>query len=1023
MTSPATLRRSAAHVDRPSRRRWFRRALPWLPAAAFALGSLPSAAVAQTVTTEQAAPPADFVTTAPLTVQGPNGWLKALDFTTTGDNVLIEAGGLITTQPGGASAGQFTASAPGFGGPSVTVEGQLFVGAVPGYQGTTAAGGPEVRPAFPPAAGPRTATGLLSLSGFGTLLDVSGGAGQVAAGSLDVSNFGTVEIGDLGAGRVDIFGATTVDGFGSRVTAGAGGVFNGNTLLLRNGGLGEADGAGSQFNLTGDATVNGGESSLQSTAGGAVSGTALNLVNGGLAEVLGAGSTMTFSGAVNVDGADALRESRLLVGSTFNAASNGGQFQAGSLNVSGGGRALVASAGAQATILGGAAVNGAGSRLEIREAGAFAGSSLAVTGGAAASVDGAGTSLTLTDAATVDGANSSLTLRNGGTFGGTSLAATGGGQVFNTGGATTTLTGPLTVAGGGSGVTVDAGSPFAAGSAAVSGGLLDVRTGGMLSLVGEATVTGGIARVNGNLSAARLLLNGGLLTGAGTIVGDVVASGRIAPGNSPGVLNIVGDFAGTPTAVYDIELQPAAAPVAGTDFDQIAVTGAATVNGGTVNPLPFGAGSFVVGTRYEFLTAAGGLTVLAPVTVNNPAAGQRFAQLIGPNFLALVVANNVSFAPVGDTFNTRAVAGALDAGRGAAGLGGLFDALDTLTDPADVRNALNGLSGELYGTQLTALNRSNLQFLDVLGGRDAVYPLVCGDCGAVQYGNGRAGDEGLRGWLETYGAGGRVSGDGNAAGAELGANGVAVGLSRLFVGSNGCLEVGAFYGFESVTTRVPNANSSVTDEVHRVGGFARASMGRSYVRATGFGGASEGEARRSFAIDNPLFPLADRTSADVDGTLAAGDLEVGSLFGGPGSFLTPVAGLRYVQTDRDGFAETGGVSALAVDDSSLKELRGRLGVRAGRRLALGAVPATLTGEAFYSRDLSAGTIGDYDARLLAAPNARFTARGTDFTADRVVLGPGLTLGDGPVRLSTQYRAGLSEASVIHAGDVRLEVCF
>ena len=635
--------------------------------------------------------------------------------------------------------------------------------------------------------------------------------------------------------------AATVDGAGSAFAAVGGGAVTGTTLGVTGGGTAGADGPGSTLALAGGATVDGAGSRLIAQNGGAVNGGGLAVTGGGNATADGPGSTLALAGGATVDGA----------GSAFLAVGGGG-VRGATLGVTGGGTAGADGVGSTFALAGGATVDGAGSRLIAQNGGAVNGSGLAVTGGGNATADGPGSTLALTGGAAVDGAGSTLTA-SGGVINGTTLAVTGGGRSRTLSGGRTTLTGGATVAGAGSQLNVLDGGTFNAASATLASGLIDVRTGGALTLRNGATVNGGEARVNGTLTAADLLLNrGGLLTGAGTIVGDLRAAGRISPGSGgPGVLNVDGNFTGTPTAIYDVEVRAAAAPVAGVDFDQVAVTGAATVNGGTVNVLPFGNQDFAVGTRYDFLTAGGGLTVANRVAVNDAPAGARFAQLIGPNSYALVVARNDARA-LARTFNQRAVAGGLAAAAGNPALRPLRDALDTLPNEQAARDALDGLSGEIYATQLTALNRGNLQFLDVVG-RGGAFPLVCGACGVTG-----PGQRALRGWIEGYGAGGRVEGDGNAERADLGATGAAVGLSQIFGGSNGCLEVSGFYGYETNTTRVPGVNSTLTDDLHRFGGSLRASVGRGYASLTGFGGVTEGESRAVAGDGQPAVPLRRR---------------------------------------------------------------------------------------------------------------------------------------------------------------------
>ncbi|NNJ24379.1 hypothetical protein [Alienimonas chondri] len=546
-----------------------------------------------------------------------------------------------------------------------------------------------------------------------------------------------------------------------------------------------------------------------------------------------------------------------------------------------------------------------------------------------------------------------------------------------------------------------------------------------LLLDGGLTVPSLVIDEQGTLHGSGTLVTG---TGAGGAGGNdgLTVRGRIAPGNSPGIIAIAGRTAFVPSTTFDIELVAVplgATPVAGRDFDRIAIAGAAVVNGGTLNVLRFGPNRpYAVGTRYDFLTASDGLTVLDAPILRESIAGVRFAPLVTPNSFGVVAARDRSTAALAGNANQFAVGGALDASANVAALGPIRDALDTLPDAAEVRRGLTQLNGEVYGSHLAALNRSSLLFLDAVAARSTPAPVLCARCGERHGALG--GRCGLRGWQHAYGAGGRIGGDRNASRTEFGNVGTAVGLSETFDRGRFCVDVGTFYGFESITVRVPAARGSVTSHVHRVGGSLGVSAGRTFGRATAFGGFGAHDGRRDLHIANPNFPLTDATTSSFDGALAALDAEAGVMLGDEGAFLTPVIGLRHTHASRDGFAERGGVLALDVEDSTLNALRVRLGARAGRRLtAVRAIPIAGTLAAYYSRDVSAGSTDRYAAAFAAAPSDGFAGLGVDFGADRFVIGPGLTIGEGPVQFSASYRADLGEHVVLHSGDVRFEVRF
>ncbi len=80
-----------------------------------------------------------------------------------------------------------------------------------------------------------------------------------------------------------------------------------------------------------------------------------------------------------------------------------------------------------------------------------------------------------------------------------------------------------------------------------------------------------------NVSASSFHLNSGFLFGNGSISSSVTNAATIAPGLSPGVIFIAGNYTQTASGVLNIEVQ--GTNVATPDFDQIIVTGTATLDG------------------------------------------------------------------------------------------------------------------------------------------------------------------------------------------------------------------------------------------------------------------------------------------------------------------------------------------------------------------------------------------------------------------------------------------------------------
>ena len=112
-------------------------------------------------------------------------------------------------------------------------------------------------------------------------------------------------------------------------------------------------------------------------------------------------------------------------------------------------------------------------------------------------------------------------------------------------------------------------------------GTLNITSAGVFngpsSSGGSFLQSAGQTIVNGTLnSAATIQIQGGKLSGTGTINGNVVMGGTISPGNSPGILTINGNYTQTAFGTYVAEM---AGLTAGTGYDQVDVNGAADLAG------------------------------------------------------------------------------------------------------------------------------------------------------------------------------------------------------------------------------------------------------------------------------------------------------------------------------------------------------------------------------------------------------------------------------------------------------------
>ncbi len=114
------------------------------------------------------------------------------------------------------------------------------------------------------------------------------------------------------------------------------------------------------------------------------------------------------------------------------------------------------------------------------------------------------------------------------------------------------------------------------------------------------TVDGGALLLNTGLAVD--IAGGATLSGSGTINGGVSNDGTLAPGNSPGIITINGDYTQNAGGTLDIE-------IAGTnpltpDFDQLIVNGTVTL-AGALDGVPFGGVTPGPGDSFQLITNDG----------------------------------------------------------------------------------------------------------------------------------------------------------------------------------------------------------------------------------------------------------------------------------------------------------------------------------------------------------------------------------------------------------------------------------
>ncbi len=324
-----------------------------------------------------------------------------------------------------------------------------------------------------------------------------------------------------------------------------------------------------------------------SFAGPSDSFSAASSITGSGAVGFGA-TTSSFSGTYNVTGANSL--TRVQGNVTFNSAST--------INVS----ALEMLSGsiagtADISVLGGSSFD------SVWQSGTISGSgALTLAGGTVSDWSASAGPIAL------DG----RTISNGGTIHYTATANTltilNAGSVNNTGmfdvqadaAVVSGAGGPNTFANSGTFQKTGAGGITSFGPAFTNSNVVNLVSGSV-DFDGGFTQSAGATTLNGgDMGGSLATLNGGTLTGNGTVASDVINGASIQPGTSPGAITIDGDYTQTNAGTLFIELL---GTTPATQYDQLNVTGTASLDG-TLDVTLIGGYIPSGGETYDVLTFA-----------------------------------------------------------------------------------------------------------------------------------------------------------------------------------------------------------------------------------------------------------------------------------------------------------------------------------------------------------------------------------------------------------------------------------
>lgn len=494
-------------------------------------------------------------------------------------------------------------------------------------------------------------SGLLTISGGGVIQQqgtsatnfyVNAGNSAITINSIIADNTGALTLIKTGSGALTLGANNTFTGntiiHEGAVTATVAGAVDGNLVVGSVGGGAAASftnnslivglNANKSVTIYSNGTVNfgGGAQNINSGIfifGGAATGgnqlvvnnTAINMTGGSFApNVAGNGFNNTF--IINASSSTAVVSGNTRTNFGFQVAEGAADVDllfSGAVTTSGSGGALVKSGAGLMLVTGNNAYQGvttvSGGTLKAGRATNAFGSNSAVTlsntAGVILDITGFNNAIGSLAGGGVTGGNVTLgaaTLTTGGNNTNTSydgvISGTGGG-LTKTGSGTQTLTRASTYTGT---TTISAGMLALGSSGTIANSsVINLGTSGSQ---GTLDIT---AKSSFAFGASQTLSGYGTVNIGGSKV--VTVNGVLAPGNSAGILNITGALAlgAASTTNMEIVSRNGGAPVAGTDFDQVVVSGAVTFNG-TLNINTTGLTGLVGGESFQLFSAGGTYT-------------------------------------------------------------------------------------------------------------------------------------------------------------------------------------------------------------------------------------------------------------------------------------------------------------------------------------------------------------------------------------------------------------------------------
>ena len=484
------------------------------------------------------------------------------------------------------------------------------------------------------------------------------------------------------------------------------------------------------------------------------------------------------------------------------------------------------------------------------------------------------------------------------------------------------------------------------------GSLTKVGTGtltltGTNTYTGTTTVNAGSLIVDGSIASAQTLVNaGGLLRGHGSLGGNLVNSGIVSPGDSPGTLTVNGGYTQNSGGTLRIEV----AGLAPSQHDLLAVNGHASL-AGTLQLIGLGSFKLHVGDEVTFLTANGGVSGMFGTVQNQFATGTLVkAQIVDLPNAVLLEGTQGSFVEGACTPNSVAVAQALDSAVGDPRASTLIAFLDNeplnklcsdfgLIAPEELASIFN-IGVSLANVQTANLDRRMEDIRAGSTGFSAAGFTLNGSAPSLSNGlAGVSGPEGKSGtsvmtptpenrwgvWITGIGEFTNVDSTENAAGYYLQTGGLTLGVDYR-VCSN--FAIGLTTGYAHTDASL--ANGGDIEVNGGTFGLYATAFGNGFYLDTAVTGGPNGYNTRRTALLGSANGNTD--GGDLNVLVAAGyDWKRGGLT------IGPTANFQYTYVGFSGFTESGSLAPLKFPGQNAESERTAFGMKASYDWKVGGV--------------------------------------------------------------------------------------